>query len=60
MFYDGKLPCIGKLRKPAFRVSDWSGTPQRGNPREEYSGKRDPAAFEPGHAQSANTNRPPS
>jgi len=40
----------GQLR-PAFRVSDWSGTPQRGNPRVEYSGKRDPAAFEPGHAQ---------
>ena len=37
------------------RVSDWSGTPQRDDPREEYSGKRDPAAFEPGHAQS-NTN----
>ena len=35
----------------AFRVSDWSGTPQRGNPREEERGKRDPAAFEPGHAQ---------
>lgn len=49
---------------PAFRVSDWSGTPQRGNPREEYSpgllagvnSKRDPAAFGPGHAQS-NTNQ---
>ena len=38
-------------RSGALRVSDWSGTPQRGNPREEYSGKRDPAAFEPGHAQ---------
>ncbi|MCB9169978.1 MAG: hypothetical protein H6594_06455 [Flavobacteriales bacterium] len=36
----------------AFRVSDWSDTPQAGNPAEEYSGKRDPAAFEPGHAQS--------
>ncbi|MBK9175262.1 MAG: DEAD/DEAH box helicase family protein [Flavobacteriales bacterium] len=43
-----------------MRVSDWSGTPQRGNPREEYSpgslagvnSKRDPAALEPGHAQS--------
>jgi len=30
-------------------VSDSSGTPQRGTS-EEYSGKRDPAAFEPGHA----------
>ncbi len=36
---------------PAFRVSDWSGTAQRGNPREEYSGKRDGAAFERRHAQ---------
>jgi hypothetical protein len=32
-------------------VSDRSGTPQAGNPAEEYSGERDPAAFEPGHAQ---------
>ena len=34
----------------AFRVSDRSGTPQAGNPAEEYSGERDPAAFEPEHA----------
>jgi len=42
------------------RVSDWRATPQCGIPREEYSGKRDPAAperspaerrDEPGHAQ---------
>lgn len=36
---------------PALRVSDWSGTPQRGNTREEYSGKRDPAAPERSHAE---------
>jgi len=28
--------------KDAFRVSDRSGTPQAGNPAEEYSGERDP------------------
>jgi hypothetical protein len=48
----GSANCSGyKFKVGVFRVSDWSGTPQRGNPREEYSGKRDPAAFEPGHAQ---------
>lgn len=31
--------------KPAFRVSDRSGTPQAGNPAEEYSGERDPEAL---------------
>ena len=29
-------------QQPAFRVSDRSGTPQAGNPAEEYSGERDP------------------
>lgn len=31
--------------KPAFRVSDRSGTPQAGNPAEEYSGERGPEAL---------------
>lgn len=29
----------------ALRVSDRSGTPQAGNPAEEYSGERDPEAL---------------
>ena len=33
---------------PAFRVSDRSGTPQAGNPAEEYSGERDPEALRGG------------
>ncbi|MGV3637503.1 MAG: hypothetical protein ACO1NQ_07630 [Flavobacteriales bacterium] len=33
--------------KPAFRVSDRSGTPQAGNPAEEYSGERDPRRIWP-------------
>jgi hypothetical protein len=32
---------------PAFRVSDRSGTPQAGNPAEEYSGERDPRRIWP-------------
>ncbi len=32
------------------RVSERSGTPQAGNPAEEYSGKPDPEAFARGHA----------
>ena len=35
-------------REPAFRVSDRSGTPQAGNPAEEYSGERDPEALRGG------------
>jgi hypothetical protein len=31
-------------KRLAFRVSDRSGTPQAGNPAEEYSGERDPEA----------------
>jgi|GEM_PF-6404083 hypothetical protein len=31
----------------AFRVSDRSGTPQAGNPAEEYSGERDPRRIWP-------------
>jgi hypothetical protein len=33
------------LTNDAFRVSDRSGTPQAGNPAEEYSGERDPEAL---------------
>lgn len=32
----------------ALRVSDRSGTPQAGNPAEEYSGERDPEALRGG------------
>lgn len=33
---------------PALRVSDRSGTPQAGNPAEEYSGERDTEALRGG------------
>jgi hypothetical protein len=46
----GRSTSSPNLRLRAFRVSDRSGTPQAGNPAEEYSEERDPAAFEPGHA----------
>jgi hypothetical protein len=46
-----------RRQQPAFRVSDRSGTPQAGNPAEEYSGERDPRLCE-GHAPK-NTNEIP-
>jgi len=35
--------CGGHSR--VLRVTDWSGTPEHGNPCEEYSGKPDPACI---------------
>lgn len=39
------VPDSGVYVGSAFRVTDWSGTPQHGNPCEEYSGKPDPACI---------------
>ena len=39
----------------AFRVSDRSGTPQAGNPAEEYSGERDPRRIWPRDTPKKNT-----
>ena len=40
-----QLNQIALKTEGAFRVSDRSGTPQAGNPAEEYSGERDPEAL---------------
>ena len=50
---------IGMELDAAFRVSDRSGTPQRGNPREEYSGERDPEALRRGTPKSIMSEEPP-
>ncbi len=42
-------------QQPAFRVSDRSGTPQAGNPAEEYSGERDPRRIWPRGTPKKNT-----